>query len=864
MAIISWGSATALGGIKTSTGKYDGIEFRSWIDVKVTSTTDTTTATITAGAMVHTSLNVSNAGCSYILAGTGQTSKTATDSWRYLNNSDNNTTTTNKKQAISVTWSWARGTSDASKTVSMSVWNDYNSNCKWGSASAPSTASYTIKVPALAKYTLTANANGGTISSTSGWSGTGSKATKTVQYKSSYSTLPSLSRTGYTFGGWYTAASGGTQVTASTKMAAQDTTIYAHWTINTYTLTAYANGGSISATSGWTGTGDSATKKINYQVAYGTLPTVTREGYELIEGGEWKTSSGTRVTSASLMGAGAAPIYAQWEKKTFTITYNANGGSGTIEPGTQIYNEGYEIVNGTGFTKHGYSFKNWNTNANGSGTTYYAGDIYKKNTNETLYAIWEENDYTITYYMDDSTPSSSKTQTKKYTQTIKLLGKDAFEEDYYHIASWNTKVDGTGDSYDLESDYSGEALILYAQWVANTITINYDYDNGSAISISSYSYPNSITLSTYNGKSKTGYHYLKRPNQEESIFIWKDDTGEQYFAGSTLTWDADLDEKVYNLKALWEPNEYTIVFNNNAEKADGRMNNMELDYDVSGSLSKNEFTRTGYNFIGWNTEEDGTGTSYADEEIVDNLVSSGSITLYAQWELIIHWPEIIDVSADRGTGYDRDGVGEDLNGLVIYRRGYWYNEESTETDKNVYFHLSLDDSSDNYIVERYDTEITHRKPLELTNPEEYDQSGLYSFLFTEENPPEIPLDQGKEYEVHLKLKASYATTTKIYPETGEYSFILQRAQFIIDINASGNSIGFGGVVEDNDRHGAYFYNDGMIYLLLDPNVVGNPATAASVDAAIYNAIGSNGLNWTQTIYNSETNDTAVITETETE
>ena len=56
----------------------------------------------------------------------------------------------------------------------------------------------------------------------------------------------------------------------------------------------------------------------------------------------------------------------------------------------------------------------------------------------------------------------------------------------------------------------------------------------------------------------------------------------------------------------------------------------------------------------------------------------------------------------------------------------------------------------------------------------------------------------------------------------------------------------------------------MIYLLLDPNVVGNPATAASVDAVIYNAIGPNGLNWTQTIYNSETNDAAVITETETE
>lgn len=72
-------------------------------------------------------------------------------------------------------------------------------------------------------YTLTYNANGGSVSPTS----------KTVQYTSTYGTLPTPTRSGYSFNGWFTASTGGSQVSSSTQMAAGNVTIYAQWTINT-------------------------------------------------------------------------------------------------------------------------------------------------------------------------------------------------------------------------------------------------------------------------------------------------------------------------------------------------------------------------------------------------------------------------------------------------------------------------------------------------------------------------------------------------------------------------------------------------------------------------------------------------------
>ena len=84
----------------------------------------------------------------------------------------------------------------------------------------------------------------------------------------------------------------------------------------------------------------------------------------------------------------------------------------------------------------------------------------------------------------------------------------------------------------------------------------------------------------------------------------------------------------------WTANTYTVAFN--ANNGTGTMSDQSYTYAVSQALTANSFIREGYNFTGWNTKADGSGTSYTDKEEVSNLTSTngGSVTLYAQWEAV--------------------------------------------------------------------------------------------------------------------------------------------------------------------------------------------------------------------------------------
>ena len=95
-------------------------------------------------------------------------------------------------------------------------------------------------------------------------------------------------------------------------------------------------------------------------------------------------------------------MYAQWQIRTFTVTFNGNGSDGgSTASATKIYGQAL-VLPQCGFTKTNYSFLYWNTAADGSGDTYYAGDQYTDNENKTLYAIWKKNNIPV-YVNDDGT-----------------------------------------------------------------------------------------------------------------------------------------------------------------------------------------------------------------------------------------------------------------------------------------------------------------------------------------------------------------------------------------------------------------------------------------------------------------------------
>jgi uncharacterized repeat protein (TIGR02543 family) len=223
------------------------------------------------------------------------------------------------------------------------------------------------------QYTVTYNANGGSV--------TPASATAT---EPNGVTLPTPTRTGYTFNGWYTASSGGSYIGPAGNIyyPTSSVTIYAQWTANTYSISYNANGG--------TGAPGSQTKTHDVTLTLSST-TPTRTGYTF---SVWNTASGGGGTSYSAGGSytanSAATLYAQWTALTYTVSYDANGGTGA--PGSQT--KTYDVtltLSSTTPTRTGYTFSGWNTASGGGGTSYSAGGSYTANSAATLYAQWTAN-----------------------------------------------------------------------------------------------------------------------------------------------------------------------------------------------------------------------------------------------------------------------------------------------------------------------------------------------------------------------------------------------------------------------------------------------------------------------------------------
>ena len=137
-------------------------------------------------------------------------------------------------------------------------------------------------------YTLTYDANEGSVS----------PASKSVQYKSNYGDLPTPTRTGYSFLGWYTSSSGGSKVSSTNTMGASNVTIYAHWTPNIYTITLNKQSGSggtstlyLKYNTGWY-SNSGATTSIS------SITKPSRTGYTF-NGYYTETSGGTQIINSS-------------------------------------------------------------------------------------------------------------------------------------------------------------------------------------------------------------------------------------------------------------------------------------------------------------------------------------------------------------------------------------------------------------------------------------------------------------------------------------------------------------------------------------------------------------------------------------
>ena len=296
--------------------------------------------------------------------------------------------------------------------------------------------------------TVTFNANGGNVSPTS----------KTVTYGSTYGELPTPTRTGYSFDGWYTSSDGGSKVTTSTTVTnASDHTLYAHWIANTYTVWYNANGGSVSASS----------KTVTYGSAYGTLPTPTRTGY-IFDGWYTAASGGSVVKSSTIMSTAADhTLYAQWtHDNRITVTLNANAEGVSVSPDAKLVAPGSLYGDLPTPTCNGFTFTGWFT-AKSGGTQVTATTVVTTTTNHTLYAHWKPNSYTVTFNVNASSGSVSPTSKKVfYHKTYGELPTPTCKG--YTFTGWFTDKSGGTQVTSSTKVTRFRNHALYAHWKKKT------------------------------------------------------------------------------------------------------------------------------------------------------------------------------------------------------------------------------------------------------------------------------------------------------------------------------------------------------------------------------------------------------------
>ena len=204
-------------------------------------------------------------------------------------------------------------------------------------------------------------------------------------------------------------------------------------------------------------------------------------------------------------------IDAKWNKNTYTVAYagnTSNGGSTASQ--SCVYDEDFTIAT-NGYSKTGWHFASWNTQTDGSGTTYTQGQTTRNlnsvnNGTTTLYAIWERNDYKVTFNANGGTGSMSD-QSFKYG-IAQNLTENGFSRTGYQFNKWK---DVDGNTYNDKASVNNltttnnGTVTLTAQWLGNSYTIEYA---GMSDATFGSNHPTSArygTSFTVNNPSKAGY-----------------------------------------------------------------------------------------------------------------------------------------------------------------------------------------------------------------------------------------------------------------------------------------------------------------------------------------------------------------------
>lgn len=433
--------------------------------------------------------------------------------------------------------------------------------------------------------------------------------------------------------------------------------------------------------------GTSKSISLSHYVDFGASGWVTWGAADT----SWTGLSGTSIKVSTTMQSGT-PAYsgytftgnATMSWTTYTIAYNANGGSGA--PSSQTKTHGTNLtISSTKPTRTGYTFKGWaltKADADDGNWYYSSGSTCGKNENLTLYAVWEEHYLTINYYSnyaDYGTYENAALNVSASSNIVVLTHKyyydNAYTDGLYNIQNssklyltrtgysstlnWGTSPSG-GTLIDQATSFStGQALAeklgtslktgnpdpinLYAQWDANSYTYNIVYKSSSGVQLGTatvakdYGTTNTVTPKAFNGYTSPSSQSVK--------------------------WDST---SAKTITFTYTPITYNVTINcNGGSGVSSRTYNVETATFTLGTP-----TRTGYTFNGWT----GSNGTTAQKTVSVSKGSTGDKAYTAQWtenKLTISYYSNYATSAFEDA---LNTVGADKN-VEVYRSQINYDDD---------------------------------------------------------------------------------------------------------------------------------------------------------------------------------------------
>ena len=342
----------------------------------------------------------------------------------------------------------------------------------------------------------------------------------------------------------------------------------------------------------------------------------------------------------------------------YQIRFSENSVDGLTVPGAltlgNISLQRTEIFSDGAYVADSSTYLGWVSKVTGSAsaTAVYVNDLNSRN--EKIVSHYQDIDYGAQY-------------DELYVPT-----REGFTFLGWYDADGTPYTDANGNAVGNHV-CTTDGFKLYSRWTPKTFNLKYNAfrpnDSAGAVTagtVGNLPTPNPQVLKfgvessiSLTAPTLTGYTFSGWSETYGGAKVY--DKGQTLSASTVSRMYKDCNGGTYNIYTTWTANKYKIHFDKNATDANGSMADMDMVYDVAKNLSENKFSREGYTFQGWNTAKNGSGTSYDDKALVNNLTAApnGTVTLYAQWTINPYNIKVYSKSNkyNNVTAYTKDTVG---------------------------------------------------------------------------------------------------------------------------------------------------------------------------------------------------------------